>query len=401
MSRKVFVVGVGMTNFEVPNRRKDFDYPQMVKKSVTAALKDAGLKYEQVEQAVAGYIAGDTTSGQRALNQLGMTGIPIYNVSNACASGGAALYMARNLIAGGIADCVLSVGFEKNEPSHLENLLKYPDRKNPWHTTEKFFNDRFEKGDGPIVPQLFGRAAEEYIEKYQTSPRTLAKIAHKNLKHARGNIRSMVKEEYTLQDVLDSHVAHGPLTKLQCCPQSDGSAAAILASEDFVKAFGLEDQAVEIIGMKLGTDTITEGEESCLTKLGYQWAAKCAKDVFEEAGVTPEDVQVIELHDCFSISELMHYETLGLCQPGEAEELVEREDNTYGGKWVINPSGGLEGKGHPYGATGVAQCVEIVEQLRGMSGHRQVEDARCGLTHNLGIGGAVVIGIYKRPESLD
>lgn len=394
MSRKVYVVGVGMTKFEKPGRRKDFDYPQMAKESGTKALEDAGILYDQVEQATCGYVYGDTTCGQRALYQLGLTGIPIYNVNNACATGSTALFMARNLIAGGLADCVMAMGFEKMERGSLSS--KYTDRTNPMdkHVMVMAEGHGFEKG--PLTPQMFGNGGREYMEKYGASPEAFAKIAWKNHKHSVNNPYSQFQTEYSLEDILKSPMVHQPLTKLQCCPTSDGSACAILASEDFVRKNGLEAQAVEIVSMGLGTDMPSVFEDkNCMKMLGFDMAKNTAKRVFKDAGLTPDDVQVVELHDCFSANELITYEALGLCGEGEAEAFINRGDNTYGGKYVVNPSGGLISKGHPLGATGLAQCAELCWQLRGMAGKRQVSNAKVALQHNLGLGGACVISLYR------
>lgn len=401
MARRVFVIGVGMTKFEKPGRRDDFDYPQMAKESGTKALEDAGIRYDQVEQACCGYVYGDTTCGQRALYQLGFTGIPIYNVNNACATGSTALFMARNLVAGGLAECVMAIGFEKMEKGSLK--AKYTDRTNPMdkHVQVMLDGHGFEKA--PLTPQMFGNAGREHMEKYGTKPETFAKIAWKNHKHSTNNPYSQFQTEYSLDDILKSPMMHAPLTKLQCCPTSDGSACAILASEEFVKKNGLEAQAVEILSMGLGTDQPSVfSEKSCMKMIGYDMAQNTAKRVFKDAGLTPNDVQVVELHDCFSANELLTHEALGLCGQGEAEAFVNRGDNTYGGKYVVNPSGGLISKGHPLGATGLAQCSELCWQLRGLAGKRQVSNAKVALQHNLGLGGACVISLYRHgfPEAM-
>jgi len=400
MAKRVFVIGVGMTKFEKPGRKDDFDYPQMAKESGTKALEDAGITYDQVEQAACGYVYGDTTCGQRALYQLGLTGIPIYNVNNACATGSTALFMARNLIAGGLADCVMAMGFEKMERGSLS--MKYTDRTNPMDKHVQVMLDGHGYEKGPITPQMFGNGGREHMEKYGTKPETFAKIAWKNHKHSVNNPYSQFQTEYSLDDILKSPMVHAPLTKLQCCPTSDGSACAILASEDFVKRNGLQAQAVEIVAMGLGTDQPSVfDDKNCMKMLGFDMAQRTAKRVFKEAGLTPDDVQVVELHDCFSANELITYEALGLCELGGAETLVNKGDNTYGGKYVVNPSGGLISKGHPLGATGLAQCAELCWQLRGMAGKRQVDNAKVGLQHNLGLGGAVVISLYRHgfPET--
>lgn len=204
-----------------------------------------------------------------------------------------------------------------------------------------------------------------------------------------------------MEQILASPVTHAPLTKLQCCPTSDGGACAILASEDFVHKHGLEGQAVEIIGESLKTDlpsALDQENPSNIKMVGFDMSALAAKHAYREAGVAPDDIQVVELHDCFSANELITYEALGLCAEGKAGEFVDAGQNDYGGKVVVNPSGGLISKGHPLGATGLAQCAELTWQLRGHCGARQVQGAQTALSHNLGLGGACVVTIYRRPQ---
>ena len=190
-----------------------------------------------------------------------------------------------------------------------------------------------------------------------------------------------------------------PLTKLQCCPTSDGAGAAILASEAFVKKHGLQDQAVEILGMAMTTDYASSFDEKSDIKLvGYDMTKKAAQKVYEQSGQGPENVDVVELHDCFSANEMITYEALGLCPEGKAGEFVDSGAQTYGGQVVVNPSGGLISKGHPLGATGLAQCSELNWQLRGQADKRQVDGAKLALQHNLGLGGAAVVTMYRKAE---
>jgi len=252
-------------------------------------------------------------------------------------------------------------------------------------------------GKAPPAPQMFGNAGREHMEKYGTKPEHFAKIAMKNHKHSVNNPRSQFKDDYSLEQIMKAPVVFEPLTKLQCCPTSDGAGAAILCSEEFMIKHKLQAQAIEIIGMTMVTDlSTTFTDKSMMKMVGYDMTKKAAQDVYKQAGITPNDVQVIELHDCFSANELITYESLGLCQQGKAGELIDRGDNTYGGKWVINPSGGLISKGHPLGATGLAQCAELCWQLRGLAEKRQVKNAKVALQHNLGLGGAVVVTAYKK-----
>lgn len=396
MPEKVYVVGVGMTKFEKPQSKK-WDYPDMAKEAATKALEDAGISFEDVKQACVGYVYGETTCGQRAVYQLGMTGIPVYNVNNACSTGSTALFMARQLVAGGIADCVLALGFEKMEKGSL--APKFSDRTNPM---DKHFSKMVQLrglANAPGAPQIFGNAGREHMEKYGTTKEQFAKIAEKNHRHSANNPYSQFQDVYSLEEILASPVVHEPLTKLQCCPTSDGAAAAILASKRFVEQHDLWDKAVEIVAQAMKTDLpSTFEDDSCIKLVGFDLSRDAARQVYEESGYGPEDVDVIELHDCFSTNELITYEALGLCEEGKGGQLIDEGAVTYGGKWVVNPSGGLISKGHPLGATGLAQCAELNWQLRGEAGPRQVEGAKLALQHNLGLGGAAVVTMYKKAE---
>ena len=393
MSNRVFVIGVGMTKFEKPGGR-DWDYPDMGREAGERALADAGIDYSLIEQAVVGYVYGDSTCGQRALYELGMTGIPCINVNNNCSTGSSALYTARNYVRGGIADCVLALGFEKMERGSLKG--HFADRTPPMKPLIKEMWGRRERTEAPIAPQMFGNAGREYMERYGATRETFAKIAVKNHRHSVNNPNSQFRDEYSLDEILAAPMIYDPLTKLQCCPTSDGGAAAVLASERFVREHDLWDQAVEIVGQAMTTDTPETFDGSDMGIVGYHYAKKAALMVYEESGLGPEDVQVVELHDCFSANELVTYEALGLCEPGKAHLLVEEEATTYGGRWVVNPSGGLISKGHPLGATGLAQCAELTWQLRGTADKRQVPSVKAALQHNIGLGGAAVVTMYTK-----
>lgn len=394
MGRKVFVVGVGMTKFEKPGSR-DWDYPDMVKEAGTMALEDAGIAYDLIEQAALGYCYGESTSGERALYTLGLTGIPIYNVNNNCSTGSTALFLAKQLVEGGIADCVLAAGFEKMEKGSLG--AKYQDRVNPMDKHMMKMMELKEFAPAPPAPQMFGNAGREHMERYGTTPEQFAKIGWKNHKHSVNNPYSQFRDEYSLEDILASKMVYDPLTKLQCCPTSDGAGCAILASEEFVKANNLQNKAVEILGMAMATDLKSTFSENSLMKLvGYDMSKTAAQKVYEQSGMGPENVDVVELHDCFSCNEMITYEALGLCPEGQGGKFTDEGAFTYGGKTVVNPSGGLISKGHPLGATGLAQCAELNWQLRGESEKRQVDGAKIALQHNLGLGGAAVVTMYRR-----
>jgi acetyl-CoA acetyltransferase len=381
-----------MTKFDKPGT-KDGDYPDWAEEAGTRALADAGVDYRSVEQAYVGYCYGESTSGQRAVYGLGLTGIPVVNVNNNCSTGSTALYLARQAIRGGLADCVLALGFEKMEMGSLG--LKYTDRTVPLDRhLEAMFKLR-EPASSPPAPQMFGNAGLEHMD-YGSEPDHYAWIGWKNHRHSVNNPYAQFQREFSLDEIKQAPMIHEPLTKLQCSPTSDGAACAILASERFVDEHGLSDQAIEIAGQSLVTDFESSfGDGSCIKIVGSEMSREAAQRAYEEAEVGPDEVDVVELHDCFSANELITYEALGLANEGEGHKLVEREDTTYGGRWVVNPSGGLISKGHPLGATGLAQCSELTWQLRGEAEARQVDGARVALQHNIGLGGAAVVSVYK------
>jgi acetyl-CoA acetyltransferase len=394
---RAYVIGVGMTKFEKPGSR-DWQYPEMTKEAGTRALADAGIDYDDVQAAWVGYVYGETVWGQRAVYQLGTTGVPVFNINNACATGSSALYSARQSVRYGQYDCVLALGFEKMQKGSL--TFKYPDAPNPMerHLSAMFSTRSPEQS--PFAPQMFGNAGREHMERYGSTPEHFAWIGYKNHKHSVNNPYAQFQTEYSLTDVQDSPVIHAPLTKLQCSPTSDGSGAAIVASERFVEAHDLWDRAIEIAGQALTTDTGAAFEGgSSIQVCGYDMTRRAAASALDEAAAAIVDVDVIELHDCFSANELITYEALGLAEEGEGHRLVDAEATTYGGSGpVVNPSGGLISKGHPLGATGLAQCAELTWQLRGDANKRQVDGAAVALQHNVGLGGACVVTVYRRPS---
>jgi acetyl-CoA acyltransferase len=394
-SNKAYVVGVGMTKFEKPGRREGWDYPDMARESGTNALQDAGIDYRDVEQGYVGYVYGESTSGQRAIYELGLTGIPIVNVNNNCSTGSTALFLAAQAIRGGLADCAMALGFEKMKPGSLST--SYEDRTQPMDKHVKAMAEISEFAF-PAAPWMFGAAGREHMKQYGTTAEHFAKIGYKNHKHSVNNPYAQFQEAYTLDDILAAKMIYDPLTKLQCSPTSDGSGAAILASASFVDSHGLAGQAVEIVGQAMTTDFTSTFDGSAKNLIGYDMNVQAAQRVYDQSGLGPEDFQVIELHDCFSANELLLYEALGLCGPGEAPKLIDNGDTTYGGRWVVNPSGGLISKGHPLGATGLAQCAELTWQLRGAADKRQVDNVTAVLQHNIGLGGAAVVTAYQRAE---
>jgi acetyl-CoA acetyltransferase len=242
--------------------------------------------------------------------------------------------------------------------------------------------------------QLFGAAARDYRKRFGLDERLLARIVVKSRRHAAHNPLALFKDSVTEEDVLASPPVAEPLTRLQCCPPTCGAAAALLVSEPFAKREGI-DASVRIAAQAMTTDRAGSFHEADMRKtVGFEMSRDAARAVYEKAGIGPRDVDVVELHDCFTINELISYEALGLAPEGEGLRLIADGDNTFGGKWVTNPSGGLISKGHPLGATGLAQCYELVTQLRGQAGGRQVEGARLALQHNIGLGGACVVTLY-------
>ncbi|WP_395106834.1 thiolase C-terminal domain-containing protein [Actinomadura sp. SCN-SB] len=393
MANRTFVVGVGMTKFEKPGSR-DWEYPDMAKEAVGKALEDAGIPYDRIEQAYAGSAYG--AMGQRALYETGMTGIPVMTVSNACATGSSALFMARQAIKGGLADCALAFGMEKMQKGSLgAGVGRSKVTMIDHHLTSMTAGRPWEADKAPM-PQMFGNAGREHIEKYGSAPEHYAWIGWKNHKHSVNNPYAQFQDEYSLDDVKNAPMIYDPLTKLQCSPTSDGAAAAIVASERFVDEHDLWEQAIEIAGHAIATDVPDSFEDhSSIRVVGFGCSERAARTAMDEAQVGIDDVDVIELHDCFSANELITYEALGMAAVGEGHKLVDDEATTYGGKWVVNPSGGLISKGHPLGATGIAQCAELTWQLRGKAGKRQVENARVALQHNIGLGSACAVAVYK------
>jgi acetyl-CoA acetyltransferase len=397
MAGKAYIVGVGMTRFEKPETR-EWQYWDMAKEAGGTALADAGIGYEAVEQLPVGYCYQASTAGQRAAYELGLTGIPVYNVNNNCATGSTALMMARQFVASGLNDCVLALGFEKMKRGALGGGADGGDFSTSpvaRHYGVMAAAHGFEMT--PPTAQIFGNAAREHMERYGTTAEQLAAVGAKNHRHSAHNPNAQFQDVYTVEEILAAKTIHRPLTKLQCSPTSDGAAAAVIASERFVREHGLADRAVEIVAQAMTTDTEESfASGSCIDVVGKPMSRAAARQVYAAGGLGIEDVDVIELHDCFSVNELLTYEALGMCADGESGKLVADGATTYGGRWVVNPSGGLISKGHPLGATGLAQAAELVWQLRGTAGERQVPGARVGLAHNIGLGGAAVVTLLRR-----
>ncbi|HEX9173041.1 MAG TPA: lipid-transfer protein [Telluria sp.] len=392
MSRNAFVTGVGMIPFAKPGASAP--YHEMAAQAVRAALDDAGLSYDDVEQAYAGYVYGDSTCGQKALYQVGMTGIPIVNVNNNCSTGSTALYLARQAIASGAAECVLVLGFEQMSPGALGSV--FTDRPAPFDDFDAVTDRLVGMPDIPLALRYFGGAGLAHMQKYGTPLEAFARIRAKASRHATNNPLALFRKEVSTQDVMDAPMIWpGVMTRLMACPPTCGAAAALLVSEEFASKRGLKAD-VYIAAQAMTTDRAATFDSNDMMRLvGYDMSREAAQKVYAQSGIGPEDLDVVELHDCFAQNELITYEALGLCPEGGADKFILEGDNTYGGKVVTNPSGGLLSKGHPLGATGLAQCFELTHQLRGSAGARQVEGARVALQHNLGLGGACVVTMYR------
>ncbi|AZG47114.1 lipid-transfer protein [Gordonia insulae] len=396
MTTTVHVAGVGMIPFTKPGRSGS--YAEMGETAAKAALADAGIDYTLVQQAYVGYVYGDSTSGQAALYGLGLTGIPIVNVNNNCSTGSSALWLARQAVENGVVDCALALGFEQMVPGALGSV--YSDRPSPMARQESL-RDELQGTDpnSPMAAQFFGGAGQAYVDEFGVDPAIFAEISVKARKHAANNPNAVFRDLLTVEQVLESPAIYGPLTRFQCCPPTCGAAAAVICTPEFATKHGIKADVI-IRAQSLTTDTASTFESRDMRQvIGYDMAAAAANNVYEAAGIGPEDIHVVELHDCFTTNEFLTYEALGLTPTGTAEKFIRDGDNTYGGRVVTNPSGGLLSKGHPLGATGLAQCAELVWQLRGQADARQVDGVKLALQHNLGLGGACVVTLYQKVDA--
>lgn len=391
MSDRAVIAGVGMTAFASPSRSRP--YREMAEEAVRLAIGDSGLDYRDLQQAYVGYVYGDSTCGQAVLYGLGLTGIPIFNLNNNCSTGSTALFLARQAVQSGAVECALALGFEQMNPGALGAI--YTDRDDPMErfheASERLQPDR---AKAPVAAQLFGGAGIEYQQRYGMPDHRFAEVAVKSRRHAALNPAAVFNDLLTVEEVMASPHIFGPLTRLQCCPPTCGAAAAVVCSERFAREHGAS-QPIAILSQAMTTDgegTFTD--DSMIKVVGYGMASAAAAQAYEEAGLGPDEIDVCELHDCFTANEVISYEALGFTPEGTAERFIADGDNSYGGRIVVNPSGGLLSKGHPLGATGLAQCTELVLQLRGRAGARQVEGAEIALQHNLGLGGACVVTLY-------
>jgi sterol carrier protein 2 len=393
MTNKVIVAGVGMTPFKKPGQSETYDL--MGAAAVRSALADANCDYSAVQAAHVAFTMCDSGAAQQTLYKVGLTGLPITNVSNACASGTTALYLAFQAVKYGAADCVLALGFEQMFSGALP-LSGYEDRP---PIVEKHLNllpEEERQADFAPLFRFYGAAGQEYCDRYGLDPAIFADVTVKARRHGQHNPLAIFREPVTREYVLASRHIYGPLTKLQCCPPTSGAAAALVVSEHFARQHGMNTM-VEIAAMSLRSDGISSFESgSMMNAVGYDMVVEGARDVYTVAGIGPDDVDVIELTDNFSCNELITYDALGLCAKGNAGQLIQDGDTTYGGRFVVNPSGGMLSRGHPLGATGLAQCAELTWQLRGTAEKRQVEGARIGLQQTMGFTNAGGLAVYKR-----
>jgi sterol carrier protein 2 len=394
-AREVLVAGVGMVPFTKPSAGATYD--ELGRAAIQLALADSGIDYAAVEQAYAGYVFGDSCCGQRVVYGAGMTGIPVINVNNNCSTGSTALFLARQAIASGTAECVLAVGFEQMNPGAIGS--NYADRPSPFADFDTACDSMVDV-DLPLALRYFGGAGREHMERYGSTINDFAKIRAKASRHAAKNPLSVFRTEMTEEEVLGSQVIWpGVMTRPMACPPTCGGAATLLVSRDFARKHGLEPK-VRIAAQAMTTDTpSTFDSNSMIALVGADMTRRASNAVYEASGVGPNDIGVVELHDCFAHNELITYEGLGLCGEGEASRFIADGDNTYGGRFVTNPSGGLMSKGHPLGATGLAQCFELTHQLRGTADARQVDGVHHALQHNLGLGGACVVTLYEKVAS--
>lgn len=379
----VYIIGVDMIPF---GRFPERTVPDMAAEVALLALDDAGLEVRDIQALYCGNLLRSMDMiGQRLLKEIGMTGIPVSNVTNACATGATAFRDGVIAIKSGFCDIVLTVGVEQLGKGLLGGGLGEEfNREGVFGSTSN--------------PCMFAEIGMEYASKYGTTFEQFAKVAVKNHYHATFNPKAMYRKETPLEEVMNSEMISYPNTKLMCSANVDGAAAAILASEETVARLGLQDRAVRV---KASVLTSSPYSEFGLTKSDFNAATKIAADqAYEMAGVSPDDIDLIELHDCFATAELCHYDNLGICAEGEAGALIDSGETQIGGRIPVNVSGGLLSKGHPLGATGIANIYEVATHLRGKAGARQVEDARLGLTHVCGgapdTGAACAIHILER-----
>ena len=366
--RDAFVIGTGMTKF---GRHPDRSVEGLAVEAMFAALADAEVEWREVQQMYAAHVQQGVAAGQRVLKEIGPTGIPVLNVENCAAAGATAIREASNAIRAGAYDLIMVVGFEKMQPGVLLNVTPESDPNVVMGMT--------------VVPMRYSLMAMSHMAQYGSTVEQFAEISVKNHDHAVYNRYAHHPKPLSLEQVLSSRMICDPITLLQCSPVSDGAAAVVLCSEAFLARHG-RGREVRIRASSLKSDIDLPARNLHTADL----IQRAADEAYERAGAGPADMDVVEVHDCFSVAELLSYEALGLCPPGEGGRMVDEGATRIGGRIPVNPSGGLLARGHPLGATGVAQVVEIVCQLRGEAEQRQVDKPRLGLAYNSGIMSACV-----------
>lgn len=394
MNNKVVIAGVGMVPFKKPGQSDPYDI--MGQKATRAALIDAGINYSMIEQAYAGYVYGDSCAGQAALYHVDINGIPIFNVTNNCASGSSAFALATQAVESGAVDCALALGFEQMMPGAIDMI--FPDRPSPLARHEdavaRAMNLTEEERAAPPAVAMFAAQVDAMLQA-GVSEETIASISCKARQHAVHNPNAIFREPLTVEEILAMPPVFRNLRKLYACPPSCGAAAVIVCTEAFARTHGVRSD-VSLIGKGWCSDKKQYFNGSVMDVMFQALSRDAATAAYEDAGVGPEDIDVIELHDCFATNELATYSALGLCKDEDLNAFVANGDNTYGGRYVVNPSGGLLAKGHPLGATGLAQITELTLHLRGDAGKRQVDGARTALQHNGGLGSAGFVHIFQR-----
>ncbi|MGK2739535.1 thiolase family protein [Tepidicaulis sp. LMO-SS28] len=377
----VYVIGTDMIKF---GRFPDRTVPDLGAEAALLALDDAGVGIQDMQALYCGNLfQASGMVGQRILHQIGQTGIPVVNTANACATGATAFREGWIAIKAGLYDMVLAVGVEQ-----MGRGLLGGGGSGDGISTEGLL------GSG-TMPTVFAELGMEHQKKHGTTFEQFAKVAVKNHHHSTMNDKAMYQKETPLEEVMGAEMISYPNTKLMCSVNVDGSAAAVLCSEKKVKELGLMDRAIKVRASALTSDPYTERD---LVMPDFSTCTRmAAKQAYEMAGVGPDDLDLVELHDCFATAEILHYENLGLCKDGEAGKMIDTGATALGGKIPVNVSGGLLSKGHPLGATGIANVYEIVTHLRGKAGKRQVEGARMGMTHVVGMGNAAAIHILEKP----
>lgn len=394
MDNRVIIAGVGMVPFKKPGQSESYDI--MGQRAARAALADAGISYGVVEQAYAGYVYGDSCAGQAALYHVDINGVPIFNVNNNCSSGSSAFALASQAVESGAVDCALALGFEQMMPGAID--MVFPDRPSPLARHEgavaRAMNLSPDEVDAPPAVAMFAAQVDAMLQA-GISEETIAEIACKARRHAVHNPNAIFRELITVEEVLAMPPVFRQLRKLYACPPSCGAAAVIVCNEAFARAHGIRND-ISLVGKGWCSDKKQYFTGSVMDVMFQALSRDAAAAAYEDAGLGPTDIDVIELHDCFTTNELATYVALGLCAEDQLNEFVASGDNSYGGKYVVNPSGGLLAKGHPLGATGLAQITELTMQLRGEAGKRQVEGARTALQHNGGLGSAGFVHIFQR-----